>query len=260
MAKTTHPMRRAVERRAELIAMLRTDNRIDNAVAAEILETTTETIRKDVIALEDQGLLRRVHGGALPLHAMTYEPDIASRTEHLDEKKRIAARALQHVPDGGAIIIDAGTTTQFFAEMLPSQPELVAITNTLSIAQALVSKRQIQVFVLGGRLRPLTLASVGPTVLERLEALHADVAFVGTNAISYERGLSTPDPDEAAVKAAMIRAADKVVLLVDHSKFGEEALVKYAGLDDIDVVITGDEISDEDRTELSALNTTLETA
>ena len=235
------------ERRQELLNTVRTLGRLEVARAASELKTSTETIRKDLVALESQGLLRRVHGGALHVPSMTFEPDVANRTENLKEKHRIAARAIEEVPEGGAIFIDAGSTTLVFAELLEGRAGLRVFTNALTVARILAGKPFLSCHTLGGRVRPKTLAEVGSWTERLLDDshFHFDVAFVGTNAISFSRGLCTPDPEEAAVKRGMIVNSERVVLLADHTKFGRNSLVKYADLAEIDLVITGVEIEDE---------------
>lgn len=239
------------ERRQALINAVRTRGRLEVATAASELGTSTETIRKDLIALEAQGLLRRVHGGALRLTSMTFEPDVASRTENLEEKRRIGARALEEVPEDGAIFIDAGSTTQVFAELLQGAAGLQVFTNALTVAGVLAGKTLLSCHTLGGRVRPKSLAEVGSRAERVLEDYHFDVAFVGTNAASFSRGLSTPDPEEAAIKRGIIVNSERVVLLVDHTKFARNSLVKYADLAEIDLVVTGVETEDAHRRALT---------
>lgn len=233
------------ERRQALIDAVRTHGRLEVAAAASELGTSNETIRKDLIALEAQGLLRRVHGGALQLQSMTFEPDVGNRRENLAEKRRIAARAIAEVPEDGAIFIDAGSTTQVFAELLVGTPGLRVFTNALTVAGTLAAKDFLDCHTVGGRVRPSSLAEVGSLAQRVFDDFRFDVAFVGTNAASFSRGLCTPDPEEAVIKRAMIVSSTRVVLLADHTKFGRDSLVKYADLDEIDLVLTGVEIEDE---------------
>ena len=241
----------AAERRQAIVQAVRTQGRIEVGEAAARFDTTVETIRKDLIALEAAGLLRRVHGGALHVEMMTFEPDVASRvSEHYDEKRRIAARAQLEVPERGAVLIDAGSTTQFFTEMLADRPGLQVFTNSLIVAQLAASKPLVVCHTLGGRVRSQTMAEVGSAARRSLRDLHFDIAFVGTNAVSVRRGLSTPDPEEAAIKRDMIAQSERVVLLADHTKFAQNSLVKYADLDEVDLVVTGVELGEAHRREL----------
>ena len=135
-------------------------------------------------------------------------------------------------------MIDAGTTTAWFAEELPLERELTVVTNSAPIAVTMAGKPQAKVLLLGGRVRGRTLAAVGDWTTSALEQIHIDVAFIGTNGFSVKRGLTTPDPAEAAAKRAMIAAARRTVVLADHTKFQADALMRFGDLRDVDVLIT----------------------
>lgn len=245
MSDSEAPGLLAAERRSELLTMLAAYEKIDVSWAAKTLGTSHETVRKDLVALERQGLLKRVHGGALPVHTVTFEEGVDERTRNQEEKRRIAQRAIQELPVSGAIFIDSGSTTRVFAELLPVNPHVVVFTNSLPVAQIVLNKPSTTVFVVGGRVRPLSQATVGPWAHHALDEIHVDVAFVGTNALSLGRGLSTPDREEAQAKAEMIARASRSILMVDHSKFDQDALFSYAGLEAIDLVVTGTETPDD---------------
>lgn len=225
-----------------------------NALAAEYA-VTTETVRRDLSVLERAGILRRVHGGAVPAAALTaLESRVGERDlAHADEKDRIAKRALALLPTtGGSVILDAGTTTARLAMMLPRDLQLTVVTNAVPIAARLAGSPSVDLHLLPGKVRPTTHAAVGEETVAALSRLRADVAFVGTNGISAGHGLSTPDHAEAAAKRAMVDGAHTVVVLVDSSKIGQEHMVRFADLADIDVVVTDAGIEDADRDELEA--------
>jgi DeoR family fructose operon transcriptional repressor len=226
------------ERRGLILERLRAEGRADAASIAEELGVTGETVRKDLLALDQLGLLRRVHGGAVPVGRLTYEPAVSMRTGFIDEKTRIAKAALRHLPAGGSVLLDAGSTTGRLAAMFPHDKELTVYTNTLSIAIGLLDRPLLTVHTLGGRVRPLTEAEVDDWASRSLSEINVDVAFLGANAISVDRGLTTPDPAEAAVKKLMLESARRRVLLADHSKFGCVSNCKHADLADIDLLIT----------------------
>ena len=159
---------------------------------------------------------------------------------HQAEKERIAAAALQELPAEGAILLDAGTTTAHLAEHLPAGRDLTVITNSLSIGLALAGRPRITVLTLGGRVRGRTFAAVDVWALRALEQTFVDVAFLGTNGISVQRGLTTPDPAEAEVKRMMIAQARRSVVLADHSKFESDHLIRFGELSDVELVITDD--------------------
>ncbi|WP_175442279.1 DeoR/GlpR family DNA-binding transcription regulator [Humibacillus sp. DSM 29435] len=233
-------------RHAAILAALRTRGQIKAVRLADELGVTHETIRKDLLTLESHGLLRRVHGGAVPVETLTYEPRISARTSMTAEKQRIAAAATHLLPPAGAVLIDSGTTTAALVATIPAGSTLVAVTNALPIALALLAHPQLTVHLLGGRVRRTTMASVDTWALRELREIRADVAFVGTNAFSLTHGLSTPDSAEAAVKAAMIESARLTVLLADHTKFGRESVFRYADLDAIDVLVTDEGLRPSD--------------
>ena len=228
----------ADERKNHILERLRTNGRLEAMDVADALGVTGETIRKDLIALERQGLLRRVHGGAVPVHALAFEPAVETRTEYMTEKTRIARAALAHLPDQGSVLIDAGSTTAKLVEMFPGDRELTVYTNTLPLATSLLTRPRLTVFTLGGRLRRKTFAEVGDWAARALAEINVDVAFLGTNGISLTRGLTTPDPAEAAIKRLMTTCARRRILLADHSKFGVISGTKHADLGDIDLLIT----------------------
>lgn len=229
----------AEERQQEILRRARTAGRVDVVTLADELEVTTETIRRDLTALERAGVLRRVHGGAIPVERLGFEPALAARDEVMTgEKERIAKAALAELPDDGSVIIDAGTTTGRLVQVLPADRELTVVVNSPPLAIALASRANLNVILLGGRLRGRTLATVDDWALQPLAQLHVDVAFMATNGCSVAKGLTTPDPAEAAIKRAMVRAAQRSVLLADHTKFTNTYLSRFAELSEIDVVIT----------------------
>ena len=155
---------------------------------AEQLQVSTETIRKDLLFLERSGLLRRVHGGAVAIEDLSFEPAVSTRRSNEEEKRRIARTALAELPREGAVFLDAGSTTTILAEMFPADRDLTIFTNTLTIALALVAAR-LSVHTLGGRVRARTFAEVDNWAIRALSEIRVDVAFLGTNSISSERGL-----------------------------------------------------------------------
>lgn len=229
----------AEERQQYLLTQARAAGRVEVADVAADLTVTAETIRRDLTVLERQGLLRRVHGGAIPVERLGFEPALGARDAVLTaEKEAIAKAALAELPAEGAILLDAGSTTARLASILPTDRQLTVVTNALPVAMGLASNPNITVLVLGGRLRGRTMAAVESWALGALAETYVDVAFMATNGVSAQRGLTTPDHAEAAVKRAMIAAARRTVLLADHTKVGSDYLARFADLGDIDTFIT----------------------
>ncbi|WP_436528080.1 DeoR/GlpR family DNA-binding transcription regulator [Actinoplanes sp. HUAS TT8] len=229
----------AEERQQEIVRRARAEGRVDVVALADSFTVTAETIRRDLTVLERAGVLRRVHGGAIPVERLGFEPALATRDAVLiSEKERIAKAALAEVPEDGAIILDAGTTTARLAQLLPADRELTVVVNSPVLAAMLGLKPNLTVLLLGGRVRGKTLATVDDWALRPLSEMYVDVAFMGANGCSVERGMTTPDPAEAAVKRAMIAAARRVVLLADHTKIGNDYLARFGGLAELDLLIT----------------------
>jgi DeoR family fructose operon transcriptional repressor len=243
----------AEERQQAIVTRARAEGRVDVASLAAALDVTTETVRRDLSTLERQGLLRRVHGGAIPVERLGFEPGLASRDAVMvAEKERIAKAAVAYLPTAGAILLDAGTTTARLAEALPADRELTVVTNALPIALALSVRPNLTVITLGGRIRGRTLAAVDPPAVGMLRDLYVDVAFLGTNGVSVARGLTTPDPAEAAVKRAMLAAARERVLLADHTKVGVAQFARFGAVADLDVLVTDSGLDERAAAELEA--------
>jgi DeoR family transcriptional regulator, fructose operon transcriptional repressor len=235
------------ERRQEIALVVRQDGRGDVSELADRFEVTPETIRRDLTDLERQGILRRVHGGAIPIERFRAEPAIAEKTQAMaKEKARIASAALAFVPDRGTVLLDAGTTTLALAKVFPDR-DLTVFTNAMPVGQELALLRNPQLYLIGGRVRGRTLADVDDWALRQLADLRVDVAFIGTNGLTVARGLSTPDPAEAAVKRAMCRAAQQVVVVADHTKVGQEHAVRFAALEEVDALVTDPGVTPSDR-------------
>jgi DeoR family transcriptional regulator, fructose operon transcriptional repressor len=236
----------AEERHQEIVRLARTNGRVDVTALADGFAVTAETIRRDLTSLERAGVLRRVHGGAIPVERLGFEPAVATRDSVLTaEKERIAKAALAEVPEEGAIILDAGTTTARLAQALPADRELTVVVNSPVLATALGTRLNLNVLMIGGRIRGKTLATVDDWALRPLADLYVDVAFMGTNGCSVQRGLTTPDPAEAAVKRAMMAAARRSVLLADHTKIGNDYLARFGSLSDIDLIISDAALDDD---------------
>ena len=243
----------AEERQQLIVGLITASGRASVTDLAERFSITTETVRRDLAALEAAGSVRRVHGGAVsPDRFSTNEESILVRTDRRQpEKIRIAEAALALIPqDGtGSILIDAGSTTESLAELLAARTaaatsisgpaaELVVITHSLPIAARLSAEPGIALHLLGGKVRGLTQAAVGQSTVEAARRIRPDIAFIGTNGIHAAFGLSTPDPEEAAVKAAFVQSARRIVVLADASKLDAETLVQFASLKDLDTLIT----------------------
>ena len=207
------------------------------------LRVSPETVRRDLRMLEAQGLVSREYGVVQAVESGRFESTLAVRADiNPEEKSRIATAAVQRLGEAQTVFIDEGFTTQLIAQRLPEQVPLTVVTASLPIASLLAARPNVQVIVLGGRVRGNTLGVVDQWAAEMLGRLTIDLAFIGANGVSVERGLTTPDPAVAVVKSAAMRASVRRILYGAHHKFGLASFVRFADLDAFELVITGHEL------------------
>ncbi|WP_030377383.1 MULTISPECIES: DeoR/GlpR family DNA-binding transcription regulator [unclassified Streptomyces] len=246
----------APERQQDILRLARDAGRVDVVSLADHFQVTAETIRRDLKTLDRAGLVRRVHGGAIPAGRLDFEPDLAEReSTAADEKDRIAKAALAELPPDGTLILDAGTTVARLAAALPLDSELTVVTHSLPIAARLADHPGIQLHLVGGRVRHRTRAAVDAWALRAYTEIRADVLFLAANGFSAAHGLTTPDLAESAVKRAAVAAARRVVLLADSAKHGQEHFARFGGLDDVDLLITDSGLSPEDAAAIESAGT-----
>jgi DeoR family transcriptional regulator, fructose operon transcriptional repressor len=240
----------AEERQQAMAQLVVERGRLSVTEISEQFDVTTETVRRDLSALERIGLVRRVHGGAVPASALAViEAGFGERDQaNTDAKDRIAEAALDLLPPAnGTVLLDAGSTTSRLARQLPRDLRLTVVTHAVPVAARLAGTPNVDLHLLPGRVRPTTQAAVGADTVIALERIRADVAFLGTNGLSIGHGLSTPDRDEASTKRAMVSAARRVVCLADSSKVGTESPIRFAELAEVDVLVTDAGLAAADR-------------
>jgi DeoR family transcriptional regulator, fructose operon transcriptional repressor len=248
----------AEERQLFILELARREGRVDAGVLAEQLSVSAETIRRDLSALERQGVLRRTHGGAIPLQRLGFDPVLMTRASSMvEEKTRIGEAAVAYLPAEGSILIDGGSTTATLAESIPGDRPLTVLTGALPTALTLAGKDNLTVLMPGGAIRRRSLCLVGPWADRDLSEVCVDTAFIGTNGLSVERGLTTSDQAEAVTKQAMIKAARRVILLCDHSKIGADDFYRFASLSQVDVLITDSGLDPDLAEDLRAVVPTL---
>jgi DeoR family fructose operon transcriptional repressor len=202
-------------------------------------------VRRDLRDLEEQELLRRTHGGAVAmLQNDNNEPSFLEKEDRFQQQKlEIASSALSLIREGDTIMLDSGTTTYHLAKLLKNFQRLTVVTNSVMVAQELANEKNIELLLTGGTLRPETLAMVGPLAERAIESVHVDKLFLATNGFDIETGLTTPNLLEAATKKRMIRSAQQVILLADHSKFGRVSFSRFGDAEDINLLITDSLVS-----------------
>jgi DeoR family fructose operon transcriptional repressor len=241
------------DRQHEIYLLALSEGSVDVADLAKRYGVTTETIRRDLSDMQTRNLLRRVHGGAVPVERISHEPMLAARdVVNAEEKLRIATKAVEEVPERGSVIIDSGSTTQRLAHVFPVDRDLHVVTNSLTAAVTLTRRGQRQLTVLGGAVRTNTLAMADETTRSELKDMTVDVLFISCDGLSFQHGLTTPYREEHTIKRAMIERARRVVAMVDHSKFGNVQMFSFAAFDEIDVLVTDTRVEPEAAAALSA--------
>ncbi|QEV45866.1 DeoR/GlpR transcriptional regulator [Streptomyces vinaceus] len=246
----------AAERRQLILEMVRANGAVSLRELARVVQTSEVTVRRDVRALEAEGLLDRRHGGAVLPGGFTRESGFPQKS-HLAtaEKTAIADVAASLVEEGEAVVVGAGTTTQELARRLARVPGLTVVTNSLLVAQALAHANRVEVVMTGGTLRGSNYALVGSGAEQSLQGLRVSRAFLSGSGLTAERGLSTSNMLSASVDRALVQAAAEVVVLADHTKLGTDTMFQTVPTDVMTRLVTDEPPPHDDRaaTELQAL-------
>ncbi|MGB9374492.1 MAG: DeoR/GlpR family DNA-binding transcription regulator [Jiangellales bacterium] len=242
----------ASERQARILDEVKRRGAVRVAVLSDILGVSDMTIRRDLDVLASQGLLDKVHGGATaPAPLSTHEPGFEAKwVRQQDEKAAIARAAARLVEPGMAIGLSAGTTTWALAQRLTEVPQLTVVTNSMQVAQVFQGVTPSgRTVILTGGVRTPSDALVGPVAVAALRQLHLDLLFLGVHGMTERAGFSTPNLLEADVNRAFVEAAHRLVVLADHTKWGQVGLSTIAPLDAADFVIsdTGLDRADQNR-------------
>ena len=232
------------ERRQQILSLLQETGTLNVSQLADQFAVSVVTIRKDLDGLESEDLLQRTFGGAVFSHRSRFNRSFLERAqEHRREKCAIAAAAYNYIKDGDTIMLDAGTSTLALAEYLKTHIKSAFII-TCSVPAALeLSSAGYDILLLGGTVRNKSLALLGRETLTIIERYRADKAFLGSTGFTAEMGHTTPNPDDAQIKEAIMRAADETYVLVDSSKYGHDCLTSFARLRDVDLTITDSHLS-----------------
>lgn len=242
------------ERWRAILDILSAHGKIRVNELSERMNVSEATVRRDLEAMQGQGLLLRTHGGAM-LASQPTALEISfdeSQTRLLPEKTAIGREAAKCVNPGESIIIESGSTTLEFAKFLVDISPLTVLTNSLAIARELSVNKDIEIMVLGGTLRRQSASLVGPWVADILKHVRVDKAFLGVNGLSTGFGLSAPNPFTAESRKAMMESARQKIALAAHNKLGVENLYFVAKLEELDMLITDDGALKENIESISA--------
>lgn len=232
--------------------------RADVSTLSKLLTVSPETIRRDLNELERDGLLRRVHGGAVPVERLGFESDLATRAERMTaEKVRIAEATIGHLDNAEAIYVDEGSIFKLLVDRLQPASPVTIVTNSLMVASSVVGRPNVEVIVLGGRVRAKTLGAVDFWATEMMSTMVIDVAIMGANGFSIQHGATVPDAAIAAVKTMAMRQSRHRILIGDHSKVGTDSFIQYAELNEFDLFITDDGVDPAKADAISATGVNL---
>lgn len=234
------------ERRRYILDLIQKHGKVLVTELSQSLQISQITIRKDLDYLQSKGLLHRSHGGALSLQSNTLaDPSLKEKEkQHFEEKRRIAAAAVKMIREGQCILLDSGTTTTAIAQELKRFSRLVVITNAVNIAAELAGT-DFEVILIGGTLRKNSFSLVGPLAEDNLEEIHADILFLGVDGFDVEIGITTPNFLESRVNRAMVKAAQKTVVVCDSSKFNHRSLSRIVPPTSIHHIITDRNLAQE---------------
>lgn len=226
------------ERYSMILEQVRKNKSVKLSELCELLSTSESTVRRDLTALDERGLIKKVHGGAMSIDENSFnlvEQDVEAKSKIFAEEKIAMARfAASLVDDGDFVFIDAGTTTEKMIDFLPDK-NVTFVTNAFVHAKKM-AQRGFKVYIPAGEIKLTTEAIVGAECVSSLQSYNFTKSFIGANGISLSGGISTPDRNEASVKSAVIQNSRTAYILADHSKFGQIASVTFAQLGRVKII------------------------
>jgi DeoR/GlpR family transcriptional regulator of sugar metabolism len=226
--------------------------RISVEKLSESFDVSPSTIRRDLMLLQKQGLLRRDYGGAASVEPLFYEAFALDSSfqeqvsRQSQEKRRIGAAAAELVADGETIAFSAGTTTTQVARSIPFRRRITIFTNAVNMAMELGMRKHFNVVLTGGAMRGAWFSLVGSMAVEVAQRMFYDKLFLGVSGISTEAGLTDHHPDEAAVNRVLIAQSRQKIIVADHTKFSVVAKYALASLESADLIITDTGLSEEE--------------
>ncbi|WP_329396605.1 DeoR/GlpR family DNA-binding transcription regulator [Streptomyces melanogenes] len=253
----------AEQRRALILDEVRRRGGVRVNELTRKLNVSDMTVRRDLDALARQGVIEKVHGGAVPVvEASTHEPGFEAKSGlELSAKEDIARAAAAMAVPGSAIALSGGTTTYALAHRLLDVPDLTVVTNSVRVADVFHTAQRAAgnggnrpgaaTVVLTGGVRTPSDSLVGPVADQAIRSLHFDVLFLGVHGISVEAGLSTPNLAEAETNRRFVQSARRVVVVADHTKWGTVGLSSFASLDEVHTLVTDSGLSDAAREEMA---------
>ncbi len=233
------------ERREQIIQRLRQQGSVQVNDLSTLFGVSTVTIRNDLAFLEKQGIAVRAYGGALICDSNNsgIEPSVEDKSSlNTALKRSIARAAVELIKPGHRVILDSGTTTYEIARLMRNHTDVIAMTNGMNVAKALLEAEGVELLMTGGHLRRQSLSFYGDQAEQSLQNYHFDMLFLGVDSIDLERGISTHNEDEARLNRRMCEVAERIVVVTDSSKFDHSSLHKIVDTQRIDMIIVDEGI------------------
>ena len=209
----------------------------------ELMDVSLVTIRKDLSFLEEKGYLYRTHGGASRVERFAFEKSVSEKEQiRIDAKKKIANAAFKIIMSNDFITMASGTTVLFLAREITDEHKLTVLTSSLGVSKELSGLSKVDVIQLGGVLRKSSVSVIGAVAEKMVQQFSSNVLFLGVDGIDLTFGISTSNMEEAELNRLMIQQSDKVVVLADSSKMAKKGFGKIANIEEVDIIITDDEI------------------
>lgn len=235
------------QRHYRILELLMKNKSISVKTLCDELEASEATIRRDLTVLESEGKLERTHGGAMLRYFSTIDQEEESFNQKESmlaiQKQHIAQKAFEILKENETIIIDAGTTALELANLIgKSKLKIHVITNSTTISKFISENSNAELFIVGGKVRLNTLATVGSLAIDIIKKFNVSKTFIGVNGITLDSGLTTPDFEESQIKNAMLSVGRERIVLTDHTKFDKVAVCRIAAISMIDYIITDKDI------------------
>lgn len=232
----------AIERRNEILSKLQEERKVVVSDLSQQYNVTEETIRRDLEKLENEGLAKKTYGGAVLNESFNTDlPYTVRKKANVESKQRIAEAIAAMIEDGDHLILDASSTALFIAKRMKDKKNITVITNSVEILLELSDRNGWKILSTGGRLKEGGLALVGYQAERMVSTFHVDYAIFSCKGIDLERGLTDANESDAQIKKMIVKAANKIILAVDHSKFNKISFTQVCELSEIDMVVTDEE-------------------
>lgn len=235
-----------IERKKRIIEYIADNKPVRVISLSEEFDVTKETVRRDLEKLEQEGVLLRTYGGAVPVEEEHDDEPFSVRSrENIEGKKGMGQAISDLIEDGEVIIMDSSTTSLEIAKTIGRSKNVTMITNSMGLSMEMVKYDKVQIISAGGTLRKKSLSFIGPNAKKTIKNYYADKVVLSCKGICKKRGIMDSNEMEAEIKKSMMEAASTVILAVDQSKFNKCSSIRFADLSKVDIIVTDKEPPEE---------------